>query len=51
MIFKVCCVCGLSLPISVMQPIKVRNNKGQTIVVGICDTCKKIKEQEAKEEK
>jgi hypothetical protein len=46
--FKQCCVCGLTLPISVMRPIQVRH-QGKLIVVGICDRCREIKEQEAKE--
>ena len=48
MTFKQCCVCGLSLPISVMQPIQIRHN-GKIITVGICNRCKEIKEQEAKQ--
>jgi len=47
-IFKRCCVCGLSLPISVMRPINVRHN-GKIIMVGICDVCREKKESEAKE--
>lgn len=46
--FKRCVVCGLDLPLSVMSPIQVKH-QGKIIVVGICDTCKKRKEQEAKE--
>jgi hypothetical protein len=46
--FKRCCVCGLNLPLSVMRPIQVKHN-GKLIVVGICDRCREIKEQEAKE--
>jgi hypothetical protein len=48
--FKVCCVCGLSLPINVMRPIQVRH-QGKLIVVGICDRCREIKEAEAKRRK
>ena len=44
--FKQCCVCGLNLPISVMQPIQVRH-LGKLMIVGICDTCKKKKQEEA----
>jgi hypothetical protein len=33
-----------------MQPIQVRH-QGRIITVGICDNCKKKKEQEAKGEK
>jgi len=46
--FKQCVCCGLSLPISVMQPIQVRNNN-KIITVGICNNCyiKKIKESES----
>jgi hypothetical protein len=45
--FKQCCICNLNLPISIMQPIQVKNN-GKIIVVGICNRCKEIKEAEAK---
>jgi len=45
-IFKRCCVCNLELPISIMQPIRVRH-QGRIIIVGICNRCKQIKEMEA----
>jgi hypothetical protein len=45
--FKRCCVCGLNLPLSVMQPIQIKH-QGKIITVGICNICKKKKE-EAKE--
>jgi hypothetical protein len=45
--FKTCCVCGFSLPINIMTPIKVKHN-GKIITVGICELCKAIKEAEAK---
>lgn len=44
--FKVCFVCKLSLPVSVMRPIRVKHN-GEIMVVGICEHCEKIKRQEA----
>lgn len=44
--FKQCVCCGLSLPISVMQPIQVRH-QGKLMVVGICNHCKELKETEA----
>ncbi len=45
-VFKRCCVCGLVLPLSVMQPIKVKDNSsGRIIVVGICSRCKEKKEK------
>ena len=46
--FKVCVVCNLSLPISVMQPIPVQQN-GKTIIVGICDSCKEKRIKKSKE--
>jgi hypothetical protein len=48
--FKQCCVCNLTLPLSVMQPIQIRH-QGKLIVVGICNRCKEIKMKEAKGEK
>jgi hypothetical protein len=42
--FNQCCICGLNLPISVMQPIKVKH-QGKIIIVGICDRCKELREQ------
>ena len=48
--FKQCCVCRLSLPISIMQPIQVRH-QGKIITVGICNRCKEKKENETKEKK
>jgi hypothetical protein len=45
--FKQCCICGLSLPINIMQPIQVRQN-GKIVIVGICNRCKELKETEAK---
>ena len=48
--FKKCFVCGLELSLSVMQPIKI-NHRGQIRIVGICNRCKELKEQEFKEEK
>lgn len=48
MTFKQCYVCNLSLPLSVMQPIQIRRN-GKIITVGICNRCKELKEQEAKQ--
>ena len=47
--FKRCCVCGLNLPLNVMQPIQIRDNSGRIITVGICNHCKEIKEKEVKE--
>ena len=44
--FKVCAICGLSLPVSIMSPIRV-NHQGRDLVVGICDNCKLKKEREA----
>ena len=51
--FKVCAVCRLSLPISVMQPIQVKDNSNRIITVGICNNCytKKVKEAESKRNK
>jgi len=45
--FKQCAVCGLNLPINVMQPIQVRH-QGKLIIVGICNRCKELKEKEAR---
>jgi hypothetical protein len=45
--FKRCVCCGLELPLSVLTPIQVRT-QGKIITVPICDTCKKIKEEETK---
>ena len=50
MIYKQCCVCGLSLPINIMQPIKI-SHQGKIITVAICNRCKEKKEREAKEKK
>jgi len=47
-IFKICIVCKLSLPLSVMQPIQVKHN-GKIAIVGICNRCKEIKQKEVKE--
>ena len=47
--FKQCCVCGLVLPISVIQPIQVRH-EGKIIVVPLCNRCKELKEKQAKGE-
>jgi len=46
--FKRCVVCGLNLPLNIMQPIQVKH-QGKLIVVGICDNCRERKEKEAKE--
>ena len=48
--FKQCCVCGLQLPITIMQPIQVKH-QGKIIVVGICNRCKEKKEREVQENK
>jgi hypothetical protein len=48
--YKRCCICGLTLPISIMQPIQTIY-KGKKILVGICDRCKTIKETEATKER
>ena len=48
--YKRCASCGLNLPISIMEPIKVNNN-GRIMVVGICSVCKQKKINEAKEKK
>ena len=48
--YKQCAICGLNLPISVMQPIQVRH-QGKIITVGICNRCREIKENEAKEKR
>ena len=45
--YKQCAVCGLVLPITVMQPINVKH-QGKIITVGICNSCKKRKEEESK---
>lgn len=47
--YKQCAVCGLILPIMVMQPINVKH-QGKIITVGICNSCKQRKETEAKGE-
>jgi len=46
--FGQCFVCRLELPISVLEPIQIKN-QGRIMIVPLCDTCRKIKEQEAKE--
>jgi len=46
--FKQCVVCGLSLPISVIIPIKIKH-QGKILIVSICERCKQTKELEAKQ--
>jgi len=50
MAYNTCCVCGLVLPSSIIQPIKVKH-QGKIIIVGICNICKERKEADAKKEK
>jgi len=48
--FKKCVVCGLLIPINLMQAIQVKH-QGRIITVGICNPCKQRKESESKGEK
>lgn len=45
-----CPICNLSLPITILVPIKVKH-QGRIITVLICENCKHKKEAEAKGEK
>jgi len=48
--YRQCCVCGLNLPVSIMQPIPVKH-QGKVVMVAICNRCKDKKELEAKEKR
>jgi hypothetical protein len=45
--FKKCVCCGLELPLSVLTSIQVKH-QGKIITIPICNTCREIKEAEAK---
>jgi len=40
--FKICAICGLTLPLSMVKPIMIKN-KGRIIKVAICNICEEKK--------
>lgn len=46
--YEICQICHLSLPINYLVPVIVIH-QGKRMKVLICESCKKRKEQEAKE--